>query len=103
MYAEDGSLTREGMMKHGKRDGGMTEYWEGTKQRKRVAKYDEGQVVGVVKEYYLSGKLKREVAMKDESYHGADTLFNEDGKVTQTRYWFRGDVVTKEEFEAKTK
>ncbi len=103
MYAEDGTLTREGTMKHGKRDGVMTEYWEGTKQRKRVVNYDDGQVAGVVKEYYLGGKLKREVSMKDESYHGEDKLYNEAGKVTQTRYWFKGDVVTKEEFEAKNK
>jgi len=103
IYTKEGTLMREGMMKNGKRDGVMTEYWEGTKKPKRVAKYDEGRVKGVVKEYYLGGKLKREVSMKDESYHGEDKLYNETGKVAQTRYWFKGDIVTKDEFETKNK
>lgn len=101
IYASDGSLIREGTMKNGKRDGTMTEYWPGTKQTKRVVKYRDGQAAGLVREFYLSGKLKREVAMQNESYHGEDKLYNEDGKLTQTRYWSNGDMVTKEAFEAK--
>ena len=103
IYAADGSLIREGLMKQGKREGVMTEYWEGTKQAKRVVMYREGRVSGVVKEYYLSGKLKREVSLKDEAYDGADRLYNEAGTLTQTRYWRNGDSVTKEQFEGKAK
>jgi antitoxin component YwqK of YwqJK toxin-antitoxin module len=101
IYGSDGSLIREGTMKQGQRDGVMTEYWPGTKRPKRVATYRDGQVTGAVKEYYLSGRIKREVSMKDEAYDGEDKLYNEDGKVSQTRYWRNGDLVTKEEFEGK--
>jgi antitoxin component YwqK of YwqJK toxin-antitoxin module len=102
-FAADGSLIREGSMKQGKREGIMTEYWPGSKQAKRVVVYREGRVTGTVREYYLSGKLKREVAMKDEAYHGEDRLYNEAGQMTQTRYWLNGDSVTKEAFEGKGK
>jgi antitoxin component YwqK of YwqJK toxin-antitoxin module len=102
-YAADGSLVREGSLKQGKRDGTMTEYWPGARQAKRVVVYRNGLVTGMVREYYLGGKLKREVAMKDEAYHGEDRLYNEAGQLTQTRYWLKGDAVTKDVFEGKGK
>lgn len=97
-YDKKGLLVREGTMKNGKRDAAMTDYWEDSKQPKRVANYRDGQANGPVKEYYLSGKLKREATLKDDSLQGEEKQYNEDGKVSLTRYWFKGDVVTPEEF-----
>jgi len=103
VYGPDGNLLREGMMKNGKRDGVMTEYWESSKTPKRVVRYRDGSVDGPVTEYYQSGKIKRKVSIKNEAYHGEERLYNEDGKVVQTRYWIDGKVVTEEEFKKREK
>jgi antitoxin component YwqK of YwqJK toxin-antitoxin module len=98
MYDAEGGLVREGVMKNGKRDGTLTEYWESSSQPKRVATYRDGKADGVMREYYLSGKLKREATFKNDSYHGEEKQYNEDGKITLTRYWINGDSVTQEDF-----
>ena len=97
-YDETGNLAREGTMKQGKRDGKMTDYWEGARQPKRVAHFQNGKAEGRLTEYYLSGNLKREASLKDDSLHGVEKQYEEDGKASLTRYWLNGDGVTEEDF-----
>ena len=103
LWDQDGNLTSEGTMKGGKLDGRFVEYWPGTEQLKRTIHYQAGVTHGRVTEYYKSGKLKRERTFRREAAHGEDRLYNEDGAIAQTRYWFDGDPVTKEELEKRAK
>jgi len=97
----DGKLLREGEMRDGKRHGIVTEYWVKTGSPKRVIPYEAGKVTGAVKEYYTNGKLKREVTFKDDAMHGVEEQYEVDGKLTRTRYWSDGDIVTKDEFKTR--
>ena len=103
LWDQTGNLTSEGTMKNGKRDGQFTEYWPGTKQPSRIINFKAGVTHGPIKEFYRSGKLKRERSFKNEAAHGEDRIYNEAGKVTHTRYWWDGDIVTKKEFEKRKK
>jgi antitoxin component YwqK of YwqJK toxin-antitoxin module len=103
LWDKDGQLLSEGNLKGGQRDGRFVEYWPGTKQPSRTLHYKDGVTHGLVSEYYKSGKLKRERAFRNEAPHGEDRLYNEDGTIAETRYWFDGDPVTKEEFKKRSK
>lgn len=97
----DGKLLREGEMRDGKRHGIVTEYWTKTDTPKRVIPYNAGKVTGVVKECYSNGKLKREITFKDDAMHGVEKQYEVDGKLSRTRYWFDGDIVSKDEFKTR--
>ena len=97
----DGKLLREGDMRKGQRHGIVTEYWTKTGSPKRVIPYNAGKVTGIVKEYYTNGKLKREVTFKDDAMHGIEKQYEVDGKLIRTRYWFDGDIVSKDEFKKR--
>ena len=103
LWDQDGNLTSEGSMKNGKREGQFTEYWPGTKQPSRVIHFKAGVTHGLIKEFYLSGKLKRERSFKNEAAHGEDRIYNEAGKITHTRHWWDGDIVSKKEFKKRSK
>jgi len=97
-----GKLLSEGTMKAGKRHGPMTEYWPGTDQPQRIIHYKDDRIDGLVREFYQSGKLKRERSFRNESPHGEDRSFNENGEVASLRYWHDGDPVSKEECEKRS-
>ncbi|MDA0841227.1 MAG: toxin-antitoxin system YwqK family antitoxin [Planctomycetota bacterium] len=103
LWDQNGNLTSEGVMKDGQRDGQFTEYWPGTTQPSRIIHFKAGVTHGLVKEFYSNGKLKRERSFKDEAAHGEDRIYDEAGEVTHTRYWWDGDIVSKEEFEKRSK
>ncbi len=97
-----GKLMSECTMKAGKRHGAMTEYWPGTDQIQRTASYKNDRLDGVVREFYRNGKLKRERRFRDDKAHGEDRIFGEGGNVTNERYWFDGDPVSKEAFKNRS-
>jgi len=103
LWDDQGNLTSEGTMKNGKREGRFVEYWPGAKQPARIIHFKAGVTHGLVKEFYRSGKLKRARSFKNETAHGEDRIYNEAGDVTHARYWWDGDIVTKEEFEKRSK
>jgi hypothetical protein len=103
LWDKYGHLLSEGNLKDDRRDGRFVEYWPGTAQPQRIIHYRNGVTHGLVIEYYQSGKLKRERTFRNEASHGEDRLFNEDGTIAQTRFWFQGDLVTKEEFKKRSK
>jgi len=100
-WDREGSLIMEGRHEDGNRHGVFSEYWPGTTQPQRQITYRHGVVDGTVREYYPSGKLRRERTFVDEALHGPDRMYLEDGDVFQTRYWFRGEPVTEEEFHTR--
>jgi len=99
----DGKLLRAGTMKNDKRQGLVTEYWEKTGNPKREIPYDKGAVSGVVKEYYANDKLKRELTFRDDVMHGMEKQYEADGGLARTRYWFDGDIVSKDEFKKRSR
>jgi hypothetical protein len=97
----DGNLLSECPMKDGERHGKKKEYWPGTDQPRRIIPYRDDRVEGLVREFYRSGKLKRERRFHDDMAHGVDRIYDEDGNVISRRYWFEGTTVSREEFEKK--
>jgi len=102
IWDADGKLLSEGTMKAGKRDGTMIEYWPGTDQPQRVIHYKDDRIDGLVREFYRSGKVKRERSFRNESPHGEDRTFHENGEVAALRYWHNGAPVSKDEFEKRS-
>jgi len=54
----------------------------------------------VVKEFYSSGQLKRELPFRDNLMHGEERQFEADGKVSRVRFWLKGDEVEAEAYAA---
>ncbi len=98
-YDKDGKLTSECTMRDGRRDGAYTEYWPQNAQPRKVIQYDQGKVVGAMKEYYSNGQLKREVPFKDNTLHGKETNFDPQGNLTRVRYWENGKMVSEREMQ----
>ncbi len=101
-FDPNGCVVRECMMKNDKRNGPQTEYWPGGTKPKRVTEFKDNLVVGTAKEYYLSGKIKREAAYVNDILHGEEKQYDENGTVALDRFWFDGKLVTKEEYAQKT-
>ncbi|GMV83923.1 MAG: hypothetical protein AMXMBFR7_51070 [Planctomycetota bacterium] len=102
-YDLSGRLEREAHFKNGKREGTMTEYWTLTGKPKNIIPYKLGKVDGLVQEFFDSGKLKKEVTLKDDEFHGVEKRFDEDGALLKTVYWLRDKEVSKQAFEAGSK
>jgi len=102
IWDADGKLLSQCTMMAGKRHGTMTEYWPGTDQPQRVIHYKNDRIDGLVREFYQSGRLKRERSFRNESPHGEDRAFHESGQLANLRYWYDGDAVSKEEFEKRS-
>lgn len=100
-FDPDGSVIRVTPLKDGKREGDMIDFWPGTTQRKKVVPYAAGKIQGTVREFYLNGKLKREIPFKDGLMHGVGRSFDADEKLTATTCYLRGDEVTPAEYEKK--
>ncbi len=101
-FDRNGDLIRECTMKDDKRNGTQTEYWPAEKKPKRVSEYKDNLLQGTVKEYYLSGKIKRETSYVNDMLHGQERQFDENGQLTQTRYWLKGELASKEDFTKAT-
>ncbi len=102
-FDRNGALARECVMKDDKRNGTQTEYWPSEKKPRRVAEYKDNLLQGAVKEYYLSGKLKRQTNYVNDLLQGEERQYDEKGDLTLTRYWLAGELVSKEDYLAKTK
>ena len=102
-YDEKGVITRTVKYEKGKRVGDMTDYWPGTDKKQRVVPYADGKIAGVVKEFYLDGKVKTESPFKDDRKHGVEKSYDASGAVVATNYWLNGEKVTKEAFEKASK
>lgn len=102
-YDPKGNVTREAILQDGKLHGSLREFWPGTKQLKREIQYDMGRVVGVMKEFYSTGAIKKELPSKDNMMHGVEVHYEADGKVQRKKYWLEGDTVSAKEFEAYEK
>jgi antitoxin component YwqK of YwqJK toxin-antitoxin module len=102
-YDNKGNVTREANLKDGKRHGNVREFWPGTKQIKREIQYDMGRVVGVMKEFYSTGAIKKELPFKDNMMHGVEVQYEADGTVRRKKYWLEGDTVSAKVFGAHWK
>ena len=102
-YDPEGRLVQEAEMKDGQRNGEARDYWPETGKVRRVTPYRMGKVVGVSREYYPDGALKREIPFRDNVLHGAEVLYDPDGKTREKRYWIDGDEVSEGEFKARFK
>ena len=89
-YDDEGRPMRVARYKKGKKHGEMMDYWPTNGKLKRVVLYKKGIVHGVAKEFYLSGKPKWERPFKDNLQHGTEKHYDEDGTVTRTRRWKKG-------------
>lgn len=98
-FDEKGAITRTVKYEKGKRVGEMTDYWPGADKKQRVVPYADGKITGVVKEFYLDGKIKTESPFKDDRKHGVEKSYDTSGAVVSTNYWLNGEKVTKEAFE----
>ncbi|MEH6627811.1 MAG: hypothetical protein V7739_15305, partial [Motiliproteus sp.] len=45
------------------------------------------------KEYYFSGAIKKEIPLVRDQRHGLAKWYDEDGKLTQTTYYEKGDKI----------
>ncbi len=102
-FSKKGTVTRKCSLKQGVRDGKLTDYWPQTGKKRREIMYDMGKVEGVTREYHPNGQLRRAVPFKNDLMHGEEKRFAEDGTSERSRYWIKGDLVTKTEFELKYK
>jgi len=100
-YAADGTVIRVSTMQHGERDGEMIDYWPATGNPRRILRYDRGTVQGTVREYHENGQLRREIPFVDDMMHGEEKRFTADGEPERSRFWIRGDLVTRSEFELR--
>lgn len=102
-FDDEGGLVRKVTLKAGKREGDLIDYWPKTDKPKRIVPYKAGKIDGVVKDFYLDGKVKSETPFRNNLAHGIATDLEPDGKVRTTVYWIDGDKVSKEDFEKKAK
>lgn len=100
-YTERGKLMRRAIMKDGKRDGDMIDYWPETGKPRRIVHYDMGKVEGVVREFYAGGRLKREIPFKNNAMNGTEKQFEADGSLVRTREWKDGEMVGETKGNAK--
>jgi len=102
-YDFGGKVTRSGTMKEGRREGDLIDYFPGTEQPRRVVPYVDGQVHGVVKEFYKNGTLKSEIPFDHDRMHGVERQFDADGKPVRTRCWWQGESASQEDYEKRAK
>lgn len=96
---ETGRIVRTTEYADGARDGEMIDYYP--RKPKRIAPFENGQVNGVVREFYESGKLRSETPFRRDELHGVEKHYDENGEVTRTRYWLEGEMVPEGEFRQK--
>lgn len=102
-FDEEGGVIRKVTLKAGKREGDLVDLWPKTDKPKRVMPYKAGKIEGIVKDFYLDGKIKAEIPFKNNLQHGVAKAYEADGKVRESIYWINGDKATKEEFDKKFK
>lgn len=84
--------------RQGKRHGDMIENWTLTAKPRRIVPYDNDVIEGVVREYYDTGQLKKELPAKSDKWHGLEKQYDEEGALIKQRYWFEDEEVSEEEF-----
>lgn len=102
-YDLAGRLQKESSFKDGMPEGDMVEYYPLTGKPRKVISYKAGKADGVVREYYDSGKLKREIRVKDDAFQGVERQYDEEGNCTKVRYWLDDQEVSESEFREKFK
>jgi antitoxin component YwqK of YwqJK toxin-antitoxin module len=99
-YDEQQRVTLSAEQRGGIRTGEQIEYWP--RRIKRVAPYDHGKVDGTVLDYWDNGQIKMSRPFRDDRLHGIEKHYDRNGKLTQTRYWSAGDLVTESEYRAES-
>jgi len=84
----------------GERHGDRIDYWPSTGEPRRVIPYKDGDLHGVIREYYLNGNKKRELPTKDGDFHGVEKVYNGEGELETQRYWVNGEPVSAEQYQA---
>ncbi len=80
-------------------DGEKIEYWP--RRLKRSAPYSRGKVDGEVRDCWENGQLKMSRPFDSDLMHGVEKHYDRDGELTQTRYWWKGDMVSAAEYRAR--
>jgi len=102
-YTDEGKLLRVARYDKGVRHGKLVDYWPRTGKEKRVVPYEKGQVNGMARACYMTGKPKWERPFKNNLQHGVEKHYSEDGTVEKVRYWIAGEEVAEQEFKQKFK
>ena len=97
-YAKDGTVTRSCTLKVGRRDRPLVDYWPGNGNKRRIVTYDDGAVTGTVKTFYRNGQPRQEIPFINDTMHGEEKRYTEDGKPDESRYWLDGNLVSKTEY-----
>ena len=95
---------RPGKITHyrqGKRHGEMIENWTLTGKPRRIVPYVNDVIEGLVREFYDSGLKKKEVAARNDLFHGIERQYDEEGDLIKTKYWIEDEEVMEPEFRQK--
>jgi len=98
---EQGRLIRTTPFVDGVRDGVVIDYYPRTVRR--VTPYVEGVVHGVVREYDQRGREVHRCPYRNAVRHGVEMILDPSGdeSKTQRRYWFDGETVSQQRYEAR--
>jgi antitoxin component YwqK of YwqJK toxin-antitoxin module len=103
MWTPDGKLIQTIPYEDGKRHGTLVEYWPQRGKKKKVVPCEKGKVNGTVHIYYEDGTLKAEMPFKQDSLHGIEKRYDEEGNLERRRYWLDGERVPEGVFEDRYK
>ncbi|MBS3764693.1 MAG: toxin-antitoxin system YwqK family antitoxin [Planctomycetes bacterium] len=102
-FSEEGKLTQVVPYKKGKREGTMIQYWPKTGKKKKVVPCENGMVDGTARLFYEDGTLKAEMPFREDTLHGVEKRYDEDGELKRKRYWLDGELVPEGVFKDKYK
>ncbi|MFP4027397.1 MAG: toxin-antitoxin system YwqK family antitoxin [Candidatus Brocadiia bacterium] len=102
-FSEEGKLTQVVLYKKGKREGKMIQYWPKTGKKKKVVPCENGMVDGTARLFYDDGTLKAEMPFREDTLHGVEKRYDEDGELQRKRYWLDGELVPEGVFKDKYK
>jgi antitoxin component YwqK of YwqJK toxin-antitoxin module len=96
-YDLPGHLLKTTPYKDGRIEGKVIEFYPGARQQRKVIPFRGGKVHGLVREYYEDGAIKREIAARNDLFHGVERQFDEAGNLVRQRYWLDDEIVSREE------
>lgn len=93
MWSREGKLIQVIPYRDGERNGTLVEYWPKSGKKKKVVPCENGKVDGTVHLYHEDGTLKAEIPFKEDSLHGIEKRYDEEGELERRRYWLDGERV----------